>query len=399
MSNSLSLSRRPLQEIFLLAQKKLSTHDKTIISLQRLNSYHNTAQGIKYIYDEKLKHVQALEILRLATQTIIVNDDIEDQVKDALLEPLLKASHCGIVEFVIEIAKSYPLAIFAIDKDERNIFHLATVRRHEKIFNLLYKMGGEKYTITESSDITGNNMLHLAAALAPPSQLERVSGAALQMQRELQWFKEVQDILPPYYMEEANKEKKTPQEIFDEQHKKLMKEGQKWMKEVATSCTVVAALTVTIMFAVAFTVPGGYNEETGLPKFLHRKSLMAFIISDALSLFSSATSVLVFLGMLTSRYKEGDFLTSLPRKLIIGLSSLFFSIVAMMITFCSALVITLQEQLAWNSISIICGASIPVSVFALMQFPLLVKITISTFKPGIFDQPKKSCISSSCLAP
>lgn len=208
MSNSLSLSRRPLQEIFLLAQKKLSTHNKTIISLQRLNSYHNTAQGIKYIYDEKLKHVQALEILRLATQTIIVNDDIEDQVKDALLEPLLKASHCGIVEFVIEIAKSYPLAIFATDKDERNIFHLATVRRHEKIFNLLYKMGAEKYTITESSDITGNNMLHLAAALAPPSQLERVSGAALQMQRELQWFKEVQDILPPYYMEEANKEKK-----------------------------------------------------------------------------------------------------------------------------------------------------------------------------------------------
>jgi hypothetical protein len=32
-------------------------------------------------------------------------------------------------------------------------------------------------------------LLHLAAKLSPPSQLARISGAALQMQRELQWYK------------------------------------------------------------------------------------------------------------------------------------------------------------------------------------------------------------------
>ena len=35
----------------------------------------------------------------------------------------------------------------------------------------------------------GNNMLHLAAGLAPEEKLNAISGAALQMQRELLWFK------------------------------------------------------------------------------------------------------------------------------------------------------------------------------------------------------------------
>ena len=40
-----------------------------------------------------------------------------------------------------------------------------------------------------SIDNSGNNMLHMAGFLAPSSQLSRIPGAALQMQRELQWFK------------------------------------------------------------------------------------------------------------------------------------------------------------------------------------------------------------------
>nr|TKR66365.1 uncharacterized protein D5086_0000310550 [Populus alba] len=44
-------------------------------------------------------------------------------------------------------------------------------------------------------DSSGNTMLHLAAKLSPPSQLSRISGAALQMQRELQWYKEVESII------------------------------------------------------------------------------------------------------------------------------------------------------------------------------------------------------------
>ena len=70
------------------------------------------------------------------------------------------------------------------------------------------------------------------------------------------------------------------------------------------------------MFAITFTVPGENNEDTGFPKFLDQKVFKIFVASDAISLFFSTTSVMIFLGMLTSRYAQDDFLKSLPRKMM-----------------------------------------------------------------------------------
>ncbi|KAK7830187.1 ankyrin repeat-containing protein npr4 [Quercus suber] len=120
------------------------------------------------------------------------------------------------------------------------------------------------------------------------------------------------------------------------------------MNETATSCTVVGALIITIMFAAAIIVPGGNDSNTGLPMFLNSKVFTLFIICDALSLLSSSTSILMFLGILTSRYAEEDFLDTLPRKMIIGLSTLIFLIATLMITFCACLFIILH---GWSFLS------------------------------------------------
>ncbi|KAB1227294.1 hypothetical protein CJ030_MR1G016848 [Morella rubra] len=180
-----------------------------------------------------------------------------------------------------------------------------------------------------------------------------------------------------------NSENMRPKEIFTHDHKEMLKQGEKWMKGTATSCTVVGALIVTIMFAVVFAVPGGNNQETGLPMFSKHKLFPLFIISDALSLFSSTTSVLMFLGILTSRYAEEDFLKSLPQKMIIGLLALFFSIATMMMAFCVALLIMLPRQ-SQMVIPIICLASAPVSLFAFMQISLLADMIKSTYGRSIF---------------
>ncbi|KAJ9684859.1 hypothetical protein PVL29_017042 [Vitis rotundifolia] len=223
--------------------------------------------------------------------------------------------------------------------------------------------------------------------LAPPRQLDGISGAALQMQRELQWFKEVESVVPQTFKDVMNKDGKKPCDLFTEQHASLMKDGEKWMKEIANSSTFVAALIVTIMFAAAFTIPGGTNEKTGMPNFLQNPLFMLFITSDAISLFSATTSVLMFLGIMTSQYAESKFLTRLPTKLIIGLSTLFFSIAAMMISFSAALAIWLNDpSTKYVILPLILLASIPVSLFALLLFPLLVEIFISTYGPGIFDR-------------
>ncbi|GMP88071.1 hypothetical protein CsSME_00040188 [Camellia sinensis var. sinensis] len=161
------------------------------------------------------------------------------------------------------------------------------------------------------------------------------------------------------------------------------------MKETSTSCTVVAALIATVMFTAIFTVPGGYDGTTGNPLYLHQNSFMVFIVSDALSLFTSSSSVLLFLGILKSRYTEDEFLMSLPRKLIMGIASLFFSIATMMLTFGTTIFISLHDRLSWISIPIILLSSIPVMVFVFPQVPLLYEIFVSTYGPGIFKKPKK----------
>lgn len=176
----------------------------------------------------------------------------------------------------------------------------------------------------------------------------------------------------------------TGHELFTKNHKELVKEGEKSMKETATSCTVVGALIVTIMFAAAFTVGGGNDQNiTGLPVFLDDK---LFIVSDALSLFSSTTSVMIFLGLLTSRFAENDFLKSLPTKMMVGILTLFFSIATMMVAFSTTLIIMLHDKYSWIVVPIILLACIPITAFVWMQFPLIVEICVSTYGPGEFGK-------------
>ncbi|KAE8706810.1 Ankyrin repeat family protein isoform 3 [Hibiscus syriacus] len=322
-----------------------------------------------------------------------LSDDIK--LEALVKKSLFQAVKQGIVEFVTEIMKHYPEVVWFADDKDRNIFFVAAAECQEKIFSLIYKMGAKQHSLATHWDEDYNNMLHQAAFLAPSSQLDRVSGAALQMQRELQWFKEVERVVQPKYKEMINNHFKTPRALFSDHHKKLVEQGEQWTKDTAESCTVVTALIVTIMFSAVFTAPGGYDN-SGVPIYLNRNSFLVFIISDALSLFSSTTSLLMFLGILTSRYREEDFLKTVPTKLMVGLSMLFFSLATMMISFGVALYIVLRERIAWVSFPIILLASMPITLFAFLQFPLLVEIFISTYGPGIFDKPKKKfCRSGS----
>ncbi|KAM1491321.1 hypothetical protein PS1_023790 [Malus domestica] len=310
-----------------------------------------------------------------------------------------EAAENGIVELVVSLIKTKPDLLF-IRSSGRNIFHYAVECRQEKVYSLIYGVG-KRNLITTFLDESDNGMLHCAGMLSPSAKenLDRISGAALQMQRERQWYKfsfdemhEVESsVVQLSAISTKNKDGLTPPELFTKNHEKLHKEGEKWMKGTTTSYTVVSTLIITIMFAAAFTVPGGNNQETGFPIFLNEKLFVVFVVSDAISLFSSATSALMFLGILTSRYAEDDFLTSLPTKMIIGLSTLFISIATMMVAFSSALFIMLQDK-PWITYPIIFLAGAPVILFIWMQSPLLVEIFVSTFGKGIFDRKVKHWI-------
>lgn len=98
------------------------------------------------------------------------------------------AAEQGNIEFLTILIREYPDLVFQVDENSYTIFHYAVKYRHNSIFKLIYKIGSFRDLIAPLKDKKGNNILHLAGFSAPPYRLNIVSGAALQLQRELLWF-------------------------------------------------------------------------------------------------------------------------------------------------------------------------------------------------------------------
>ncbi|GLU00008.1 hypothetical protein SLE2022_174060 [Rubroshorea leprosula] len=349
-------------------------------------------------YELKLMDEYAHEVIRFICKSLS-NLDENQFVQSGAVEATHRAIENDIPEIVIELLKRPNGSILWSNQDpedSRNMFAHAVAHRQEKVARFLYDAFGERKDtdMVTATDEDQNNILHIAARLAPHSQLDHISGAALQLQNELHWFKSVESIVPQLN-KQKNKDGETPTQVFHKEHKNLVKEAEGWMKKMAKSCNVVGALIITIMFAAAFTIPGGNDNETGFPKFLNKfnpktpyaaLACTVFLVSDAISLFAASSSVLMFMGILTARYACQDFHNSLPFKLICGLSLLFISIAAMMVAFCATLYIMLQMEMGIAISIIFLGAAIPVTLFILLQYPLFVEIYGSTFRRSIFNR-------------
>ncbi|KAL8222924.1 hypothetical protein R6Q57_020323 [Mikania cordata] len=302
------------------------------------------------------------------------------ELTELYTRPILEAACQDAYDVVDEILEKWPEAILCKDKKGCNIIQLATMHRSIKIYNLIYTFrqhSNDDYgTMEDSSE---NNMLHLAGRLAPSNRLKRHTGAALQLQSELQWRQEVKNVVFPTFVTKENIFGETPEMVFTREHGDLVKEGEKWIKAVAESCSITAALITTIVFAAAITVPGG-SSQNGVPVFTNETAFLVFAFSDAISLFSSVTALLVFLSILTSRFAKKDFLVRLPRQLIIGLCTLLVSTSAMIVAFGATLFLVFCRRKLWM-IAPICGlAFVPIAIFFILKFPLILDLFRSTYR-------------------
>nr|GMD92763.1 ankyrin repeat-containing protein NPR4-like [Ipomoea batatas] len=354
----------------------------------------------------------------------------ETQVASLAKEAIIQAAYLDIEEVVKNIVEACPNTAYYKDKNGRNILHIAIENHSTNVFKYVRGNSMLMHDLVDERDKNGNNIVHLAGKLTPPHKLN--VNAALQMQQDLQWVKEVKKIAPPYFSSLKNKDGKTPEMVFTDEHKGLKEGAEKWMKDTATSCTIVAALIVTIMFAAAITVPGGSNGESsddggyignitfpvsnvfgpgfntaqivavpnatrptsgedkeGFPIFTQKGSFTAFYISNGASLFTSVTSLLLFLSILTSRFKEEDFLYALPRRLIMGLFTLLASIIFMMTAFSTTVFLVFGSEKFGKikaAIVLVVVACVPVVSFVILQFRLLVALLWSTYGWGIFHK-------------
>ncbi|KAM5585444.1 hypothetical protein ABKV19_004705 [Rosa sericea] len=348
--------------------------------------------GLKFASKRKSREANgALQLVHRLWEEVLRNDE-HDDVMRLIKYPsnlLFDAAELGNYEFLAALMSSYPELVWETDEKNRTIIHVAVLHRHASIFNLVHEIGSIKDVIVTYEDDQGNNIVHMAAKLAPQNQLSLVSGVALQMHRQLVWFEEVKKIVQPQYIEMENDEGKTPQELFTEEHTVLMREGEKWMKDTATSCMLVATIIATVVFSAAFSIPGGTDDHTGKPILLKQKSFLDFTIADEVALFASSTAMLMFLFILTSRYAENDFRKSLPLKLMAGLTSLFISIASMMMAFSTAFYLSCQYESKWVSNFTFLFAFVPIALFALMKFPLVSDMSSSIFCSSLLFQPWK----------
>ncbi|RZC51452.1 hypothetical protein C5167_019874 [Papaver somniferum] len=210
---------------------------------------------------------------------------------------LMHKQYLSLVKCIFtKLAQANPLGVSMHPVDGKSHLGFAIDQRCENVYNML--VSGNKsrmHAWTCRKDSSANTILHFAAKLAPPHKLISISGAALKMQRELQWFKEVERITPEMTKDSTNNDGKTARVLFTKQHADLLEKGEKWMKDTATSCMLVATLIATVVFAAPFTAPGGSisdinSKDNGIPIFLRKNSFMVFAIADSLALFSSLTS-------------------------------------------------------------------------------------------------------------
>ncbi|XP_019424933.1 PREDICTED: uncharacterized protein LOC109333813 [Lupinus angustifolius] len=293
--------------------------------------------------------------------------------------PILVAARMGVAEMVESILDKFPVAIQDADTNNKNVVLLAIENRQPHVYRLLSKMDLIKESAFRQVDNQGNSAVHLAATYRNHKPW-RVPGAAMQMQWEYKWYKLVKNSMPPNFYERYNNKGQTAKQIFINTHGLLVKEGSKWLCNTAESCSVVAALVAAVAFSTSTTIPGGPNQESGIPIFQGRTAFKLFALASLVALCSSVTSLVLFLSILSSRFQEKDFVVDLPRKLLVGLTTLLTSIASVLISFCAGHYFVIEDQMKVAVYPIYAATCLPISFFAFVQLPLYLDLTSAIFR-------------------
>nr|GMD92765.1 ankyrin repeat-containing protein NPR4-like isoform X3 [Ipomoea batatas] len=167
------------------------------------------------------------------------------QVASLAKEAIIHAAYLDIEEVVKNIVEAYPIAAYYKDKSGRNILHIAIENRSTNVFNFVRENSMLMHDLVDERDNDGNNIAHFGWEIDTYTRTQ-CECRSFKCNRSCNGLR--------------NKDEKTPKMVFRDEHKELRKEGEKWMKDTATACSIVATLIVTVVFAAAITVPGGNSD-------------------------------------------------------------------------------------------------------------------------------------------
>ncbi|XP_028755257.1 ankyrin repeat-containing protein ITN1-like [Neltuma alba] len=330
--------------------------------------------SVVYNVAKRKKQVERKEKKRQEKQDLLDDDHDQDPNKQAGEKhpydnhtPLLVAASNGIIEIVQLFLEEHPESVNHVSEDEQNLLHMAVKHRQLEIFKLLKKNPSFGTLVTRISR-EKRTALHQVARM-DYYRASHHAGAAFQLQAELKWYKRVAEVVPNHLHLHCDYLRLTAGDVLDIEHDNMLADAQSWIKQTAESCSTVSVLVATVVFAAAYTIPGG--SEGGTPVYLRSPVFIFFTVMDIVALAFSLASVVMFLSILTSPFELWDFHRSLPRKLNIGFAFLFCSLTTTMLAFSATILLTIRLQWKqWTSTLVYSAAFFPVTIFGLIEFPL-----------------------------
>lgn len=189
-----SEDREVVEESLSENSKESSTSDTGAMAIY-LMPYLKRVPQVKQLYIQKSMHKQANALLKQMLEELDNTTFGRFELLNFLNSNpnVIKAAiKHGVTEFIVECLEKFNFLIW-YRIPEQSMIEMAIEERNEMIVNLICETcddtGDDKIDLVSRTDDNSNTILHDAAKLAPSAQLNLISGAALQMQREVQWFK------------------------------------------------------------------------------------------------------------------------------------------------------------------------------------------------------------------
>ncbi|XP_076957668.1 uncharacterized protein LOC143633204 [Bidens hawaiensis] len=216
-------------------------------------------------------------LLRLLLQSVAKKP--RDKIDEILRGPMIKKdkteAHPSQILFIaakdnkqylVELIREFPDLIWQRNEDGQTIFHIAVAHRDPDVYKYLKNIGSIKDFITPIIDKEGNNILHMVGKIPEKIAYEDLGITACEILHEYIWYSDVEGTLPPRYRQMKNKAGHTPEE-FIKCHREVVSRGTDWIYQTINQSMVVAALVCTIGFATIYSIPGGFDQNNGLPIF------------------------------------------------------------------------------------------------------------------------------------
>ncbi|CAJ1971120.1 unnamed protein product [Sphenostylis stenocarpa] len=335
------------------------------------------ASELGWLDDEEEKEIQTNGKISASPRSDTIKKETDELSNEKNINKketaFLVAAKNGIVEMVNEILYRIPSVIHNTNSKKENVLLVAVINRQPLIVESLKRKMQSKPEVWNNLILTvdedENTILHLAAYAPTGDKSPQIAGSALQMMWDIKWFQYIKRLVPQHFYYRSDKNGKTAGEVFEDTHKDLIEESGDWLKETSESCSVVAGLVAGVSFATASSIPGGTNNE-GRPHLEGKPAFDAFAVASLVGLCFSVTGLIMFLTILTSRKQSKDFRRALPFKILLGLSSLFVSIAAMFVSFCSGHYFLLSHRYKMVLFPIYVATVFPVTFYAVAQFPL-----------------------------